>query len=229
MKTRARPHVDAVIAALSSLGFVPDGATREEVVRVGTIDSPIYGGTGGELRAFGGRARFWIPDTDVRATVGDRTTFLYRRTGSVDLPTETIAHLKTREVTLDGLRVALASASPRPSTPDEVDAESAARAWDGLSASMRVTLLNEAGVSLGSSEERQIAAGIREPGWLRCEDPSGAALHALGRRGLLVVGKTVLAPGSGPGWHTPRTVTDLGRRVAAHGGALLAEDAEIGG
>lgn len=45
----------------------------------------------------------------------------------------------------------------------------------------------------------------------------GSARHALARRGLLVVGQPTAAPGSGPGWHTPRAVTDLGRAVVTAG------------
>lgn len=39
--------------------------------------SPVYGATGGELRTFGGRARFELPGTDRRATVGPQTVSLY--------------------------------------------------------------------------------------------------------------------------------------------------------
>ena len=52
--------------------------THQEAVRVGTSASPVYGGTGGELRTFGGRARYGLPGTDRRATVGAQTVSLYR-------------------------------------------------------------------------------------------------------------------------------------------------------
>lgn len=101
------------------------------------------------------------------------------------------------------------------------DSGEIARIWRRLTPSMRVTLLEEASLGTDGTEEHQIAAGIRHPGTWRREDSSGAARHALGRRGLLEVGQAVLAPGSGPGWHTPRTITELGRAVAAHGHSLL--------
>ena len=95
------------------------------------------------------------------------------------------------------------------------------RIWSQLTASMRVTLLREAGLSTEGTEARQIEAGIRRPGCIRHEDSSGAARHALGRRGLLVIGQTVPMPGSGPGFHTPRTITELGQAVAKYGRSLL--------
>lgn len=98
------------------------------------------------------------------------------------------------------------------------------RIWGQLTASMRVTLLREAGLSTDGTEARQIEAGIRRPGCIRHEDPSGAARHALGRRGLLEIGQTVPMPGSGPGFHTPRTLTELGQAVAVYGRSLLSAD-----
>lgn len=91
-----------VAAVLESLGFTVDGATHQETVRVPTRRSPVLGRTGGELRTLGGRARYALPGTNIRATVGARTTFLYHVHGAGR--TEAIAHLATREVTLEGLR-----------------------------------------------------------------------------------------------------------------------------
>lgn len=67
-----------VLLALYEAGFVQDGVTRQETVRVPTRTSPLYGHSGGELRTFGGRQRFMLPGTSYRATVGKRTTALYR-------------------------------------------------------------------------------------------------------------------------------------------------------
>lgn len=72
------PHVVEAAAVLSAAGFVPDGATREETVRVPTRKSPVFGGVGGELKTLGGRTRFKLPGTDFRATVGPRTVSVYR-------------------------------------------------------------------------------------------------------------------------------------------------------
>lgn len=95
--------------------------------------------------------------------------------------------------------------------------------WRSLSPSMRATLLGEAGLPIGSpSIDALIEAGLAKPGWDRPAFASGAARRALGRRGLLEIGQTVPMPGSGPGWHTPRTVTDIGRQVAEYGRSLLA-------
>ena len=74
----AAERVVPVIDALIRLGFEEHGTTESETVRVPTFRAPVFGGLGGELRTFGGRARFSLPDTDIRATVGPRTTFVYR-------------------------------------------------------------------------------------------------------------------------------------------------------
>lgn len=73
--------LDQVVRSLESLGFVPDGETRSETVRVATNDAPVLGhggSSGGELRTFGGRARFHLPGTDLYVTVGKMSTFIYR-------------------------------------------------------------------------------------------------------------------------------------------------------
>lgn len=101
-----------------------------------------------------------------------------------------------------------------------------AEIWKKLTPSQRVTLLEEAGVPYGYpkadySDEDQVRAGIRARGASRTEWSSGAARHALGRKGLLDIGQTVAAPTTFAGFHTPRTVTTLGREVADYGQAIL--------
>ena len=76
----ARKKADSqrfVIALLIAYGWQEDGATREETVRIPTIRSPVFGGVGGELRTFGGRARLRKGDRFV--TVGPRLVCFYRR------------------------------------------------------------------------------------------------------------------------------------------------------
>lgn len=67
-----------VIEMLIKTGWIADGATREEMVRVPTFKSPLLGRGGGELRTFGGRTRFLRPGTNRKVTVGIRTTVFYR-------------------------------------------------------------------------------------------------------------------------------------------------------
>ena len=69
--------LDTLLAA----GFVPDGQTRQERVRIPTRQSPVYGLSGGELATLGGRQRLALPGTSVKATVGPRTLALYRVVG----------------------------------------------------------------------------------------------------------------------------------------------------
>jgi hypothetical protein len=68
----------AAIDALFRVGFAPDGQTREETVRVPTRSSPVFGRSGGELAKVGGRQRFALTGTDIKATVGRRTVAIYR-------------------------------------------------------------------------------------------------------------------------------------------------------
>lgn len=70
----------AAIAILTAAGFVQDGATHQETVRIGSMDNPIYGGIGGKLTTLGGRPRFHR-EPDLYATVGPRTVCLYIRRG----------------------------------------------------------------------------------------------------------------------------------------------------
>jgi len=93
--------MQAVIELLLAKGFVRDGATVQQTVRVPTVANPVYGGIGGELTTMGGRQRFALPGTDIKATVGKRTTFFYRLTDKKVLgrrETESIAHLETRDL-----------------------------------------------------------------------------------------------------------------------------------
>ena len=105
--------------------------------------------------------------------------------------------------------------------------ESAAQIWKKLTASQRVTLLAEAGLAYyGYGDETLLRAGLRKRGHRIPALVSGAARHALGRKGLLDVGQTVVAPKAAAGFHTPRTVTAIGSAVAAHGLAILRGEAE---
>lgn len=98
--------VERAVEVLTGAGFVPDGATREEEVRIPTSRAPVYGGIGGELRTLGGRTRFAIPGTAIRVTVGASTTCVYRRQGrEVEFLGEGNYRTKdfTREVLLSAL------------------------------------------------------------------------------------------------------------------------------
>lgn len=91
---------------LAAAGFVPDGATRAETVRTPTSRAPVFGGTGGEVRTLGGRARFRLPDTEVRATVGAQTVCLYRREGRGVMYLGE-GNYRTKDFTTEQLQVAL--------------------------------------------------------------------------------------------------------------------------
>lgn len=98
--TKAEQAMSEVIAALAAAGFVSDGATREESVRVPTSHSPLYGTSGGEIATFGGRQRFVMTGTNIKATVGKRTTAIYRvgHQGEGLPGVSGIATLNTREI-----------------------------------------------------------------------------------------------------------------------------------
>lgn len=80
--TRAQLAMADAIDRLLDQGFVPDGQTRVEIVRVPTRSSPLLGRSGGVLARLGGRQRFMRTGTDLRATVGPRTVAIYRVTGT---------------------------------------------------------------------------------------------------------------------------------------------------
>jgi hypothetical protein len=90
--------VAAVVDLLLQAGWVHDGRTREETVRVGTNTSPIYGGTGGELRTFGGRVRMVdhrSSEPTRKVTIGPVTTYFYEiLTNRVQNP----KHLRTSDL-----------------------------------------------------------------------------------------------------------------------------------
>lgn len=71
--------VNGVIELLNASGFVADGFTDSQTVRIPTVRSPVFGGIGGELATFGGRRRF--KRDSLKVTVGKRTTYFYRVMG----------------------------------------------------------------------------------------------------------------------------------------------------
>ena len=77
---RARGYavMASALDTLLAAGFIPDGQTRQQQVRIPTRRSPVYGLSGGELATLGGRQRLALPGTCVKATVGPRTLALYR-------------------------------------------------------------------------------------------------------------------------------------------------------
>lgn len=101
--------VDEAIAALLELGFAPAGETAEQLVRIPTARSPIFGGLGGERRTIGGRARYALPGTDLRVTIGPRTVNVYFSRGGGK--TEFVLNEKTRQLTVPALRDAVTSAT----------------------------------------------------------------------------------------------------------------------
>ena len=103
--------VDEVITALLVLGFAPAGETVEQIVRIPTTRSPVYGGLGGERRTLGGRARYALPGTDLRVTVGPRTVNVYHsRDGG---KTEFVLNERTRHLTARTLHGAVTAATGR--------------------------------------------------------------------------------------------------------------------
>lgn len=105
--------VDEVVATLLDLGFAPAGETREEIVRIPTMRSPVYGGLGGERRALGGRARYALPGTDLRVTVGPRTTNVYFSRGGGKV--EFVLNERTKQLTAQMLRDVVTAATGRAS------------------------------------------------------------------------------------------------------------------
>lgn len=102
--------VDEVIATLLELGFAPAGETAQQIVRIPTMRSPVHGGLGGERRALGGRARYSLPGTDLRVTVGSRTTNVYfSRAGKIEF----VLNERTKELDVQTLRGAVISATSK--------------------------------------------------------------------------------------------------------------------
>lgn len=101
--------IDETVALLLDLGFQPAGETRLEHVRIPTMASPVLGGMGGERRTLGGRARYALPGTDLRVTVGPRTTNVYYARGSGKV--EFVLNEKTKQLTAQVLRDAVTAAT----------------------------------------------------------------------------------------------------------------------
>lgn len=100
--------VGEVIATLLDLGFSPAGETQLEHVRIPTMRAPVLGGMGGERRTLGGRARYVLPGTDLRVTVGPRTTNVYfSRGGKVEF----VLNEKTKQLAERTLRDVIAAAT----------------------------------------------------------------------------------------------------------------------
>jgi hypothetical protein len=85
--------MEKVIEILEAAGWVADGRTQSDTVRVSTQAAPVYGGVGGEIRAFGGRLRF--AKGEQRCTVGKRTTCFYHVVNKI--PADFI-NVKTKEI-----------------------------------------------------------------------------------------------------------------------------------
>lgn len=69
-------RVEEVIETLKAHGFVADGFTDIQHVRIPTTRAPVFGGIGGELATLGGRKRF--ARNGLKVTVGKRTAYFYR-------------------------------------------------------------------------------------------------------------------------------------------------------
>jgi len=104
---RAEQSMAAAIDALLDAGFAPDGQTREEIVRIPTKSSPVYGRSGGELAKLGGRQRFALINTNIKATVGKRTVAVYRVEGEGLAGVSGIASFDTSDI--ERLRDVIAS------------------------------------------------------------------------------------------------------------------------
>jgi hypothetical protein len=94
--TKNQRSMAAVIDLLLAAEFVPDGETRQEHVRIPTANAPVFGQSGGVLATLGGRQRFVKSGTTIKATVGPRTTALYRIEGAGIEGVRGIATLATK-------------------------------------------------------------------------------------------------------------------------------------
>jgi len=85
-------------------------ALQTEHVRIPTMKAPVLGGMGGERRTLGGRSRYVLPGTDLRVTVGPRTTNIYYvRAGK----TEFVLNEHTKDLDAATLRDVIAAATGR--------------------------------------------------------------------------------------------------------------------
>ena len=66
------------------------------------MKAPVLGGMGGERRTLGGRMRYALPGTDLRVTVGPRTTNVYYSRGGGKI--EFVMNAKTKTLTANQLR-----------------------------------------------------------------------------------------------------------------------------
>lgn len=88
MATKSELAALAVVDALHELGWVDDGQTDTQTVRIPTSKCPVYGRGaygGGEVRTFGGRERLAKPGTEWKVTVGTRSVNFYR-VGEIKTP-----------------------------------------------------------------------------------------------------------------------------------------------
>ena len=105
-----------LIDRLRERGFVDAGLTATETVRIGTVTTPIYGGSGGKLVTSGGRRRLTLPGTDLRVTVGPRSTCLYRVVGSAITDMNTLATKEADRIllTITELLLEVQPSGPQP-------------------------------------------------------------------------------------------------------------------
>lgn len=96
--TKSELAMASVIDLLLASKFTQNGHTREEIVRIPTSKSPLLGKSGGELAKFGGRQRFGKPGTNIKATVGSRTTYFYFVQGLGDGCVKGIAMHDTKDI-----------------------------------------------------------------------------------------------------------------------------------
>lgn len=76
--------MQSVIDLLLQLGWLRDGQTRVETVRLPTRETPVYGRggvMGGKLVTQGGRTRFHLSGTRWYATVGKRSACAFQHDG----------------------------------------------------------------------------------------------------------------------------------------------------
>jgi hypothetical protein len=88
----------SVIDLLLAAKFIQNGHTREEIVRIPTAKSPLLGKSGGELAKFGGRQRFEKSGTNIKATVGIKTTYFYFVQGVGEGSVKGIATHNTKDI-----------------------------------------------------------------------------------------------------------------------------------